>query len=108
MADNDDVPGGPERDGVTPEPTTTHPVVPAETAETTPAPILKSRWRARAWTCRAMLAVAAASLVIGGIVGGAIVAVAKHGHDDHGFHRMGPWGPGAGVPPGWQRLGPHK
>ena len=82
--------------------------VPAATAPA-PAPILKTRWRDRAWSFRAMIAVAAASLVVGGIAGGVIVGAASDDdHGNHGNHRMGRWGPGAGMPPGWQRHGPRN
>ena len=102
MADDESVPGTPEA-AVPPEPASEPPAavepVPA------PAPVLKTRWRDRAWTFRAMLAVAAASLVIGGVAGGVIGATAG-GDDDHGDYRMGPGGPGMKMPPGWRHRGP--
>jgi hypothetical protein len=93
MADNDD----------SLDPVAGERVVPAE-APTPAAPIMKPRWRDRAWDFRSMIAVAAASLLVGGIVGGAIGAAAN-GDDDHG--RMQRFGPGAGMPPGWHRQGPR-
>src|SRR4051794_14958010 len=92
MADNDDAldPVAGER------------VIPAE--EPAPAgPIMKPRWRDRAWDFRSMIAVAVASLLVGGIIGGAIGAAAS-GDEDQG--RMQRFGPGAGMPPGW-RHGPR-
>jgi hypothetical protein len=108
MADNDDVPGSPDRDvepaentapAAPEEPTVAQPVIPAEPAA---APILKTRWRDRAWTFQALLAVALAALLIGGIAGGVIVAAAGDDRDDHGRVFMGPGGPGNGMPPGWK------
>jgi len=107
MADNDDVPGSPDRDAVaaedaaptTPEePTVAQPVASAEPAR---APILKTRWRDRAWSFRAMLAVALATLLIGGIAGGVIGAAASGDRDDHRIGRWGPGGPMMGGP-GWR------
>jgi hypothetical protein len=106
MAENDDVAGSPGRD-VNPseqppadEPTTVSPAV--STGSTTPAPVLKTRWRDRAWSFRALLAVALATLVIGGVGGLVIgVAAAHHGDRHDGFYRMGPGG-GPGMPPGWR------
>lgn len=107
MADNDEVSGAPDRDETPAE--ETRPVLPPDPAAQTaaarsaPAPVLKTRWRDRAWTFQAMVAVAAASLVIGGVAGGVIVAASDG--DDDGQYQMGPWGPGGGMPPGWQRHG---
>jgi hypothetical protein len=98
MADDESVPGTPEA-AVPPEPASEPPAA-AEPAPA-PAPVLKTRWRDRAWTFRAMLAVAAASLVIGGVVGGVIGASAGGDDDDYGY-RMGPGGPGMKMPPGWR------
>jgi hypothetical protein len=100
MADNDD----PVRTGSDPEPTVAHEATPEPAPAPTPAaaPVLKTRWRDRAWTFRAMLAVAAASLVIGGVAGGLIGAAVD---DDH--QRMERWGPGGRMPPGWQHHGPQ-
>lgn len=88
MADNDDVSDGPDGD----------PVAPPEA----PGPVLKTRWRDRAWSFRAMIAVALATLLIGGLAGGTVVAMADDDHDGRRIHRMGPWGPGAQLPPGWR------
>jgi len=110
MAENDDVPGTPEDDARRPvEPAadgtgTAGRVLPPDTAGS--APVLKTRWRDRAWTFRAMLAVAAASLVIGGIAGGLVGAAVDDDHDEG--YRMGPGGPGMRMPPGWgNQDGPH-
>jgi hypothetical protein len=65
-------------------------------------PILKTRWRDRAWTLRAMIAVALATFLVGGLVGGVIVGAATADHDGPRMHRMGPWGPGMQAPPGWR------
>ncbi|HEX2893999.1 MAG TPA: hypothetical protein VHO29_08355 [Marmoricola sp.] len=89
MADDQDVP----EEGSVPQ-----------TPEPAVAPTPKTRWRDRAWSFRAMLAVAAASLVIGGVAGGVIGAAA--GGDDHGRYRTGPWGPGMHMGPGWRNGGP--
>ncbi len=113
MSDNDDVPGSPDRDAEPVEdavsspsddaaPTAAQPVIPAEPA----APVLKTRWRDRAWSFRAMLAVALATLLIGGLAGGTVVAAAGHDHDRHGRFMMGPGGPGRGMPPGLRSAGP--
>jgi hypothetical protein len=113
MAENDEGPGGTDRPEAPPEPaaatapdepapTATQPVIPPERAA---APVLKTRWRDRAWSFRAMIAVAVASVLVGGVAGGTIVAASGDDHDrDH--YRMGPWGPGGQVPPGWR--GPQQ
>ena len=104
MADNDDVSGAPDGDAAPTE--RTRPVLPpdpateAAAAPMAPQPVLKPRWRDRVWSFRAVLAVALATLLIGGIVGGTIVAVADDDRDDH--QRMGPWGPGGQMRPGWR------
>ena len=99
MTQNDDVPGSPDRD-VTQTPEAVEP------APAAPAPVLKTRWRDRVWTFRAMLAVALATLVIGGIAGGLLGAAAVRHDDRHdGYHdRFGPGG-GPGMPPGWRMRG---
>jgi hypothetical protein len=104
MADNDGVPGSPDRDAAAAEsaapaapdePTTVQPAVPAE------SPVLKTRWRDRAWSFRSMLAVAVATFLIGGIAGGVVVGAGGDHHD--GQHRMGRWGPGGPMGgPGWR------
>ena len=120
MADNDDVPGSRDRDaeavgsgaGEASEPTAEQPLpdqppAPAEPASGPAAgPVLKTRWRDRAWSFRAMLAVALATLVIGGVAGGSIVALADgDGHDHHGVRPWGPGGPMGG--PGWKWRDPR-
>ncbi|MGY2874593.1 hypothetical protein ACVW00_001783 [Marmoricola sp. URHA0025 HA25] len=110
MADNDEVSGTPDRDATPTE--ETRPVLPpdpaaareADPAAATagPTPVMKPRWRDRVWTFQAMLAVALATLVLGGVVGASIVALADDGND-HGRIGMGPGGPGM---PGWR--GPHR
>ena len=52
-----------------------------------------------------MLAVAAASLVIGGVAGG-VIGAATAGDGDEGHYRMVPGGPGLKLPPGWRHRGP--
>lgn len=94
MADNDDVPVDPDGD--------------VNHAEAAPAPVLKTRWRDRAWTFKAMTGVAAASLLVGGIAGGTVVAVADDDRDDRHF-RMGPFDDdGYRMPPGMMRRGPRN
>ena len=105
MADNDDVTGNagpdvtPPEEPATGEPTTvSQPVAPGAT---TASPVLKTRWRDRAWSFRALLAVALAMFVIGGIGGLVVGVAAAHHHDrnDGFYYRMGP---GGGMPPGWR------
>jgi hypothetical protein len=104
MPDNDEVSGGPE--GLDPGPEQTRPVLPPDPAAEpvaagVSAPVMKARWRDRAWSFRAMLAVALATLLLGGIAGGTIVAVADDDHDQrHAW--MGPGGPGKRMPPDWR------
>jgi hypothetical protein len=117
MAEYDDEPGGTDRPGAAPEPadaaapdeptpTVTHPVIPPEPAS---APVLKTRWRDRAWSFRAMIAVAVASVLVGGVAGGAVVAAAGNDNErDHGYFRMGPGGPGGPMGPGWRGRGPGQ
>lgn len=94
MADNDDVPASPDGD--------------VNQVEAAPAPVLKTRWRDRAWSFKAMAAVAAASLLVGGIAGGTVVAVADDDRDDRRF-RMGPFDrDGYRMPPGMMRRGPRE
>jgi hypothetical protein len=74
-----------------------------EDATTQPAqPVLVTRWRDRAWSFRAMVAVALATLLLGGIAGGTIVAVADDGNDGHSRFLMGPGGRADRMPPGWR------
>lgn len=105
MTQNDDVAGSPDRDVTPPETPAEHPVAdePAAAAPVAAAPVLKTRWRDRAWSFRAMLAVALATFVIGGIGGGVVGAAAGHEHRHDRFSRMGPGGPGMGMHPGWRR-----
>ena len=72
----------------------------------TPATQPRTRWQDRVWSFRAMLAVALASLLIGGLGGAAITAVAG-GDDVRRELRMGPWSPGGDGPPGWHHRGPR-
>lgn len=100
MAENDNDPGASERGE---QPTAeTSPVLPPDTPA--PAqPVLVPRWRDRAWSFRAMLAVALATFLVGGIAGGVIVAATDDDHPDHGrFVIM----PGDRMPPGWRM--PHR
>ena len=89
MTENDDPTGAPGPDA----PSVDQPPV---------EPVLKTRWRDRAWTLRAMIAVAVATFLVGGLVGGAIVGATGDDHDGQRMHRMGPWGPGMQRPPGWR------
>jgi hypothetical protein len=113
MADNEDATGSPAGDE-TPEPTAGSDVGAEATADTVsqpvvppagPQPVLVTRWRDRAWSFRSMIAVALASLLVGGLAGGAIMA-ASGDDDDRGHFRMGPYGPGGAMPPGWRGDGP--
>ena len=101
MADNDEVSDTPEPEATPTE--ETRPVLPPEPVAAPPhattTPVMKPRWRDRVWTFRAMLAVALATLVLGGVVGGTIVALADDDHDERGYLRMGP---GDRMPPGWR------
>jgi hypothetical protein len=117
MADNDEVSGSPdhEAEGIEGATEETRPVLPpdpaseplATTATTGAAtPVMKPRWRDRVWSFRAMLAVALATLVLGGVVGGAVVAAAGDDNDDQGRFRMGPGGRFEKMPPGWR--GPRQ
>ncbi|MBW8752058.1 MAG: hypothetical protein JF565_11625 [Propionibacteriales bacterium] len=112
MAEDDEVSGSPDHDAEATE--QTRPVLPpdpaAEPVATTattgaPAPVMVPRWRDRVWSFRAMLAVALATLVLGGVVGGAIVAAAGDDNDDHGRF-MGPGGRFERMPPGMR--GPRQ
>lgn len=115
MADNDDVSGsvdpGPEPSADagpgTPESATAP--LPAQSApdSAAAAPVLKTRWRDRAWSFRAMLAVALATFLIGGIAGGVVVAASDQGDRDMPS-RMGQWGPGGMMRgPGGMMRGPR-
>jgi hypothetical protein len=94
MAENDDVPGSPDADV---QPATEPTPPPADTAAT-PGPVLVTRWRDRAWSFRAMIAVALASVLIGGVGGSVLVAATNDDNDGH--YRMGRYGPGGMMPPG--------
>jgi hypothetical protein len=102
MAENDDVPGSPDADV---QPATEPTPPPADTAAA-PGPVLVTRWRDRAWSFRAMIAVALASLLIGGVGGSVLVAATDDDHDGH--YRMGPYGPGGMMPPGMGRRMPRN
>jgi hypothetical protein len=111
MAENDDVAGTPDDDpspaqdaAAADQPTAVGRVLPPDAAA--PAPAARTRWRDRVWSFRAMLAVAAPTLVIGGVTGGLVGAAVDDGHDDG--YRMGPGGPAMRMPPGWRNHdGPH-
>ena len=109
MADNDAVPGSADHDATPTEETAAvppqDPATEPAAATTSPGPVMKARWRDRAWTFRAVLAVALATLVLGGVVGGTIVAVADD-HDGQGRFRVGPGGRFERMPPGWR--GPRQ
>jgi hypothetical protein len=79
------------------------PVLPPETAA--PAqPVLVPRLRDRAWSFRAMLAVAAATFLVGGLAGGAIVGLTRDDHPDRGRFMI--MDGRDGMPPGWRM--PHR
>lgn len=108
MAQNDDVAGSPGPDATPAQPAADEPATVSQpvTAGPTAGPVLKTRWRDRVWSFRAMLAVALATLVIGGVGGLVVGAAAARHHDRHdGFYdRMGPGGPGM-MGPGWRMRG---
>ena len=84
----------------TPQPPDVPPGPPAAPPSAPPAPVLKTRWRDRAFDLRAMVAVGLAGLVLGAGAGAGTALVA--GHDDRPdfrHQRMG--GPGEGGFPGW-------
>ncbi len=72
-------------------------------------PPAKQRLRDRLWSFRAVIAVALASVIIGGLGGAALANVSEGGNDGRrgpgGFGRGGPGGPGG--PPGMMNRGPH-
>jgi len=103
MADDDNVSGTPDG-GEAPTEETAQ--VPLDAPQPAAQPVLVTRWRDRAWSFRAMIAVALATLLIGGIVGGTIVAVADDGNDGHSRFLMRPGGRADRMPPGW-RHGPR-
>jgi hypothetical protein len=103
MAENENVTGRPADDDNGGETASQAPVPPQA-----PAPVMKARWRDRAWTFRAMVGVALASLLLGGLAGGAVMAASDDGDDRLQHHRMGPWGPDGDAPPGWRHRGPRE
>ena len=95
-----------------PTPADETPADPAPAPAPQPAPLAepKTRWRDRAFGFRGVLAVALASLILGGVGGAAIGVVASGDGDRHGPGRMefrdgdrpthgGPGMPGFGTPP---------
>jgi hypothetical protein len=108
MTENTDAADGSPDRGATPpeqpaaEPTSAAPLSGPAVA----APVLKTRWRDRAWSFRALLAVALATLIIGGVGGLVVGAAAARHHDRHDgfYHRLGPGG-GPGMGPGWRMRG---
>lgn len=109
MADNDDSPdvpetpagGGQQAAETSAQP---EPVLPPDTAP--PAqPVLVPRLRDRVWSFRAVLAVALATFLVGGLAGGAIVGLTRDDHPDRrGFVIM--HGRDGAMPPGWRM--PHR
>jgi hypothetical protein len=99
MADDDNVSGTPAGGE---DATAETAQVPPDAPEPPAQPILVTRWRDRAWSFRAMVAVALATLLLGGIAGGAIVAVADDGNDGHSRFLIGPGGRADRMPPGWR------
>lgn len=59
----------------------------------------KQRFSDRVWSLRAVIAIALASVILGGLAGAAL-ASAGDDHDDRGTH----FGRGGPVPPGMQRF----
>jgi hypothetical protein len=80
-------------------PPDSRPVLPPDPEPTPP----KQRLRDRVWSFRAVIAVALASVIVGGLGGAALANVSDHGDDGRfgrgpgGFNRGGP---GPGGPPG--------
>src|SRR5690349_17584400 len=95
----DNVSDTPEEDATAPD--DTRPVLPADTAaQPASGPVLVPRLQDRVWSFRAMVAVALATLLIGGLAGGAIVAASDDDNDGHGRFLIGPRGQGDRLPPG--------
>ncbi|MFB9763620.1 hypothetical protein ACFFOS_04410 [Nocardioides kongjuensis] len=99
-----------QHDDPTPDPTPAPEPVPATAdvqrppdvppAPPAPAPVLKTRWRDRAFNLRAMVAVGLAGLVLGAGAGAGTALVA--GHDDGpDFRHQRIGGPGEREFPGW-------
>lgn len=101
----DDRGGMSQHDDPTPDPTpdpVDGPPAPVDLppAPPAPAPVLKTRWRDRAFTLRAMVAVGLAGLVLGAGAGAGTALVANQDDGpDFRHQRMG--GPGEGGFPGW-------
>lgn len=75
------------------------PVPPVPPTPPAAAPVLKTRWRDRAFTLRSMVAVGLAGLVLGAGAGVGTALVASHDDGpDFRHQRMGPGGPGGGFP----------
>jgi hypothetical protein len=109
MAENNENPeGSPELTGDEAQAPTSvsEAVVPpvVETVAVAPPAPARPRLRDRVWSFRAMLAVAVATLLIGGAGGAAIVAATDHGHDRHRISRFA-GGPGRGGPGGFGGYG---
>ncbi|MBV6729549.1 hypothetical protein [Nocardioides daeguensis] len=98
---------------------TAPPAPPAPPVPPAAAPVLKTRWRDRAFTLRSMVAVGLAGLVLGAGAGVGTALVASHDDSpDFRHQRMGPGGPGGGFPrwegrdgqdgppPGWGQMPP--
>jgi hypothetical protein len=62
------------------------------------------RWRDRAWSLRAVIAVGLVAVVLGGLAGAAIASVGGH-QDQRGGPGFGRFHGGPGMPPGQGRMG---
>jgi hypothetical protein len=62
------------------------------------------RWRDRAWSLRAVIAVGLVAVVLGGLAGAAIASVGDH-QDQRGGPGFGRFQGGPGMPPGQGRMG---
>jgi hypothetical protein len=62
------------------------------------------RWRDRAWSLRAVIAVGLVAVVLGGLAGAAIASVGDH-QDQRGRPGFGRFHGGPGMPPGQGRMG---
>lgn len=89
MAENDDAPETPD-------------VTPEAAPEAAAVPQTATRWRDTLWTFRSVLAVAVASVLIGGTGGALVVAATGDGHDRGGRHGRMVWMDGG---PGGMRRG---
>lgn len=82
----------------------TAPILPPDHQPPAAAEGTQPRWRDRAWSLRAVIAVGLVAVVLGGLAGAAIASVGDHQDQRRGpgFGRMQG---GPGMPPGQRRFG---